>query len=155
MIKRTNRTNFCGVKAIIIISIIVIIIIFAFSILKKNSFPDDYGKASEYAEEIQLTKVLETPEEYDGKLIRVRGICHIAFEGNCIYVSKKDYKSSNSENAVWLDLNHISDEIVYKELEKFTGKEVVIEGVFNGKEHGHFNLYSSELENVNFIGYAQ
>ena len=123
--------------------------------INRNSFPNDYGKSSEYAEESKLTEVLETPEKYDGKLIRVTGICHIAFEGNCIYVSKKDYKRSNWENAVWLDLNHISDEIVYTELERFTGKEVVIEGIFNGKEHGHFSVYSGELEDVSFIGHAQ
>ena len=86
MIKCTNRTNFCGVKAIIIISIIVIIIILAFSMLKKNSFPDDYGKASEYAEEIELTKVLETPEEYDGKLIKIKLNVNITINKNIFFI---------------------------------------------------------------------
>lgn len=131
-----------------------LIILFFIIMLYLNKTPVVYGKCSDDAIIVDITELLESPELYDGELVRVEGVCSIGFESNALYVSKKDYKNKNKDyfNALWLDLDHIPDETVYKDFKKdYVGKNVILEGVFNSKKHGHFGMYPATIENVTFM----
>lgn len=62
--------------------------------------------------------------------------------------SKDDYKRAITKNAVWMALDEKLLEKTYENLKKSNGKYVIIEGIFNSKEKGHFDRYSGTIDNI-------
>lgn len=100
-------------------------------------------------EDISLINLIAFPEKFNKKLIRVIGICEIEFEGNGLYFSESDYDQTITKNAVWLDIDEKLPSMTYEDLKKMNGKYVIIEGVFDAKDKGHFDMYSGSIKEIN------
>jgi len=125
----------------IIISASIILVAFLSIIMNLdkggNGMVLAYGKTSHDAIEVSLINLIATPEQYDGKLVRVIGVGEVKFESNGLYFSKDDYKKVITKNAVWLELDEKLLETTYENLKKSNGKYVLVEGIFNSKKKGH------------------
>lgn len=95
-----------------------------------------------------MINLIATPEKYHGKVVRVIGVVEIKFEGTKICLSKESCEYSLSSNALWMELNYEKIGKTKKELRKYNGRYVLIEGTFNKDYHGHMDMYSGEIENI-------
>lgn len=92
---------------------------------------------------ISLIHLIQHPDVYDHKHVRVIGFASLEFEGTAIYVSKEAYDHSITKNAIWLDVE-LTESIM-----KYHKKYVLVEGVFDKNRFGHLKLYSGTLWHVN------
>lgn len=97
--------------------------------------------------DVSLIQLIANPEEYHGKFIRVIGVGNLEFEGNAVYVNKDDYKYNVFKNGVWIEFGENS--LKYEDAVKYNGKYVIIEGIFNSEEKGHFGMWSGTIEKIN------
>jgi len=79
-----------------------------------------YGKVSQDAIEVSLINLIATPEQYDGKLVRVTGVAKVEFENSGLYLSRDDYKNAITKNAVCLTLDEKLLGTTYENLKKRT-----------------------------------
>lgn len=103
--------------------------------------------AANVTESVSIINLISTPEKYEGKKIRVVGIAKIEFEGNAIYLSKQDLENAYYKNGLWLTLN--SEEM--SKFKKFSGKSVLVEGIFRSKKKGHLGLWSGSLNEISRV----
>jgi len=94
---------------------------------------------------ISLIKLIQTPEIFNSKEIRVIGFAGIEFEHKAIYVSIEDYDNAITKNAIWIDIE-LNDKT--KSLNK---KYVLIEGVFDLTNLGHLKMFSGTITNIERI----
>lgn len=94
--------------------------------------------------DVTMTQLLATPERYDGKLVRVQGVGNLEFEGDALYLSEQDWKYC-TDAAVWISLG---DDISYEEAQKYNGKYVLVEGVFDQADKGHMGLFHGAIRDV-------
>lgn len=141
-------------KRIIIISIVFIIVLVVFSIFgihmfKKHIIESGYGdspnSANMYAENVTMIELITTPEKYDGKLVRVKGVGNLEFEENCIYLSKEDRKYG-TDNCIWIGLGKRATP--YEEAIKYNGEYVILEGIFDKDDCGHMNMFCGSIKNI-------
>jgi hypothetical protein len=119
-------------KVITGLSIVIILLIASISF--ETIFDSrylSYGDFNGDAIDVSIINLIATPEKYDGKLVRVIGICNIEFEANGIYLSTEDYKKGN--NSIWIDPDYEVLQTTKESLKRLNGKYVLIEGVFNHK----------------------
>ena len=90
-----------------------------------------------------LIQLIQSPEQYAAKRVRVMGFASIKFEGRALYVREQDYRNAITKNAVWLSVE-IND--VNKLMHE---RYVLVEGVFSAQEKGHLKLYSGSINQVN------
>ena len=107
-----------------------------------------YRRANQRAIGVSIINLIATPEKYHNKLVRVIGVGRIEFEGNTLYLSKDDYLYGVHKNAIWISVNYKALNTTEKELEKWNGKYVILEGIFNKKNTGHMNMFSGSIENI-------
>src|SRR5258707_6462217 len=88
---------------------------------------------------VSLIQLIANPKEYDGKLVRVGGVASFEFEGNAIYLHKDDMRYCLTNNGLWLDTWSLAKQ-------KFNGKYVSVEAIFNGTLKGHMGLWSGSLQ---------
>ena len=110
--------------------------------------PASYGNANQEASEVSMISLIANPEKYDGKLVRVVGVGRIEFEGNSLYFSKADHDNNITKNALWMNPDYEALQAEENELQKLNGKYVLIEGVFNSGNQGHFGMYSGAVERI-------
>jgi hypothetical protein len=91
---------------------------------------------------ISLIHLIQHPDLYDQKEVRVIGYASLKFEGKAIYISKQDYENAITKNAIWLDVE-LTDAV-----RKLHETYVLAEGVFDKDNLGHLRLYSGTLKNV-------
>lgn len=106
------------------------------------------GVANQRAESVSLMQLILNPEKYHGKLVRVIGVSRIEFEGNGIWFTKEHYKHRVYKNSLWITPDYKSLGVTPQQLEKFNGKYVLMEGVFNKDIHGHMGMNSGALDKV-------
>lgn len=94
---------------------------------------------------ISLITVIQSPDKFDGKAIRVVGLCTFEFEGKAMWVSGEALEQAITKNAVWLDFP-LTDE-----LRAENRKVMIVEGVFSGQRKGHLGLYSGSIEKISRI----
>ena len=92
---------------------------------------------------ISLIHLIQHPDLYHQKNVRVIGYASLKFEGKAIYVSREDYQNGITKNAIWLDVE-LTDEI-----RKYHQMYLLAEGVFDKDNLGHLQMYSGTLRNVN------
>lgn len=92
---------------------------------------------------ISLIHLIQHPDFYDQKHVRVIGFASFGFESTAIYVSKEDYDHAITKNAIWLDVQ-LTDFLM-----KYHQKYVLVEGVFDKNRLGHLKMYSGTLTYVN------
>lgn len=99
-------------------------------------------------EPVSLIQLIENPEEYHGKLVRVIGVSRIEFESDGIWFTKEHYDQNVYMNSLWMEPDYDSLGVTRQQLEQFNGKYVLVEGVFNKNNHGHLGMYSGALEDI-------
>lgn len=66
-------------------------------------------------------------------------------------MSRDDYNYGITENAIWLDIDDGTCSWNSDDLNKMKGNYVIVEGVFNSDEKGHFDMYSGTVEKIKRI----
>lgn len=133
---------------VILMFVIVVVILFFYH---NGLFVNIYNVLNyneENISDVSIINLITTPKDFNKKHIRLEGVLEWGFESCGIYLTIDDYNYGITKNAVWLD---IDDEMYAQrndELNKMNGKYVIVEGVFNSDENGHFDMYSGSIENV-------
>jgi hypothetical protein len=91
---------------------------------------------------ISIITLIQTPEKFHRKRVRIVALCTLEFEGKALWVSKDDLEKAITKNAVWLDVK-LDDKS--KKLHK---KVLIVEGTFDAKRKGHLGMYSGMIEDV-------
>jgi len=91
---------------------------------------------------VSLIHVIQNPELYADKEIRVIGVANIQYEATGLYVSEEDLRNSVTKNGVWLGISS-SDEN-----RKLHGKYVLVEGLFDPTRKGHLGMWSGMIRDV-------
>ena len=96
-------------------------------------------------EDVSMIALIANPNKFNGQKIRLIGYLYLNFEVQAFFLSKNDYENSIMKNALWLSFERKK----LAEYKKGNNKYVLIEGVFNSKEKGHFGMYSGTIESIN------
>ncbi|MCH5188157.1 MAG: hypothetical protein J1F63_07110 [Oscillospiraceae bacterium] len=101
-------------------------------------------------QEVSLIQLIAHPRKYDGRFVRVEGVGSLEFEDTALYLSKYDYEYIVGKNSVWLELyveedGDISD-IVDPDAQD--GEYVLVEGIFNMWNNGHYDMHAGAIEKV-------
>lgn len=113
--------------------------------LIESGYQDGINGANQYAERVTMTQLLAVPERYHGKLVRVIGVGNLEFEGNYIALSKEHYKY-DVDSWIWLELGEKA--IPYKQAQQYNGKYVIVEGIFDMNDRGHFDLFHGTIKEI-------
>ena len=97
------------------------------------------GDAMSEIEFISLIRLIQVPEKYHGKKVRVVGYGVVEFEHKALYVSPDDVRNAVTKNGLWLDLP-INDET-----KKLSGKCLLVEATFDMDNRGHLKMFSGCL----------
>ena len=93
----------------------------------------DVGRASANALSVEFSALLQHPQDYAGKLVRVSGFLRVEFEGKCLYISEEAYLRGGYDACLWVD--------VPLSMTDFDLRMVVLEGTFAPESHGHLGLW--------------
>jgi hypothetical protein len=91
---------------------------------------------------ISLIHLIQHPDLYNEKNVRVIGYASLKFEAKAIYVSKEDYDNAITKNAIWLDVE------LTESVRTLHETYVLAEGVFDKDNLGHLRLYSGTIKSV-------
>jgi hypothetical protein len=94
---------------------------------------------------ISLIRLIQSPDEYNLKQVRVIGFAKLEFEAKALYVTKEDYDNAITKNAIWLDVD------LTEGVRKLNKKYVLVEGVFDKDKLGHLRMYSGTIKAVRRI----
>ena len=125
-------------KVVVICSITILIVGLRFA----------FGKTDHGIESVSLMQLIVNPDKYQDKHVRVIGVSRIEFEGNAIFFTKEHYENRVSENSLWIEPDYKVLESTPQQLKEFNGKYVLVEGVFNKNNKGHFAMNSGALEDI-------
>ncbi|WP_068773573.1 hypothetical protein [Paenibacillus sp. FJAT-26967] len=145
------HSRYQQVKIIMLVCSILLVILLVYMMDQEKEeivVGQSFEEVNQNITEVSIINLISNPEKYDGELIRVVGVANIAFESNALYLSKEDYKNSITKNAVWLKLNYDQLNVTQKVLDKLNGKYVLIEGILNMNNKGHFDKYSGSIEKI-------
>ena len=106
------------------------------------------GEVDLEAISVSIINLIATPERYAGKVVRVKGISNIVFDGTAIYLSSDDLRFGFTKNAIWLDIDFEKLGVTWHDLEQFNGKPVLLEGIFDPTRNGQWGLFSGSITNV-------
>ena len=138
---------------LIIIPIIIVLIVLSFfgakfvkRLIIKSGYDDsEINPYNQFAKDVTMIELLANPNKYDGELIRVSGVGQLQFEGDCLFLSKEDYKYY-TDNRIWLQLSDHATP--YQEAKTYNGKYVLVEGIFDKDDRGHLDLFMGSIKNV-------
>jgi hypothetical protein len=91
---------------------------------------------------VSLIHLIQHPEIYNQKNVRVIGFASLNFEGKAIYVSKADYDNAITKNAIWLDIE------LTEKIKKNHQQYVLVDGIFDQDNLGHLKLYSGTIKHI-------
>ena len=93
-----------------------------------------------------LLELFAHPNRYQGKRVRVWGYVRLEFETTAIYLSKDAHDARVTQEALWIRLL-----TSYAASEKSRSGPAYVEGIFDGRERGHFSLYVGGLVDVKAV----
>jgi hypothetical protein len=135
----------------LVLAVLILLMAIAFS--ASRLVGHDLGSSGHLAvQDVSLINLIATPEKYDGKWVRVEGVCSFEFEGNALFLSREDRKYGFTKNAIWAAYETLGAEpydLAF--MAKFNGRHVLVEGRFDAHHGGHLGLFSGALTNVNRI----
>ena len=91
---------------------------------------------------LSLIRLIQVPEQYHGKRVRVVGYGVVEFERKALYISSEDQKNAVTKNALWLDLP------INEETKKLSRQVLLVEATFDKDRRGHLKRYSGCLASV-------
>lgn len=152
MNKKLLRT--CSIIGVI--SILLIILYFLYR-LEERSLRDVKYRSSDYIEnnfdldftfrEVSIIKLISEPDTYEGKLVKVKGVGKIDYEGNAVYLSRFDYDHFIKKNSIYLKFQKSVKREALIDLKKLNGRVVIVEGYFTNNT-GFMGLHAGTIENV-------
>lgn len=101
------------------------------------------AKSSELSD-VSMVQLIANPEQYDGKPIRLIAFLNLEFEGNALYLHREDFEKSILSNAVWISL----DDQQMRTSRRLSRGYVLVEGIFDAKDRGHFGMFSGSIQRV-------
>ena len=113
--------------------------------LIESGYSETPNSANQYAKDVTMIQLIAAPEKYDGQLVRVIGVGNLEFEGNCISLSKEDLKYCVG-NSIWIELGEKA--LSYEEAQKYNGEYVIIEGIFDKDDCGHWDMFCGSIKNI-------
>jgi hypothetical protein len=102
------------------------------------------GSPKQDAIHVSIIRLIASPKEFDGMIVRVEGFMHLQFEGDAIYLHKEDYDRTLTKNGLWLGATGA----MRNEMLKMNDCYVLIEGEFSSGDHGHMGLWSGAILDV-------
>jgi hypothetical protein len=94
---------------------------------------------------VSIVQLIVNPERYDGKRIQLIGFLRIEFEGTALYLHREDYERGIEKNALWIN---IPTGMSKAQSDAVNGQYVICLGTFDAAHHGHMDLFSGEIKNV-------
>ena len=91
---------------------------------------------------ISLVHLIQHPDKYHGKKVRVIGVATFKFEAKALYFYRDDQDHAVTKNAVWLSVELTEERL------KLHQKYVLVEGVFDQENLGHLKLYSGAITEI-------
>jgi len=95
--------------------------------------------------DVSIVQLIATPDAWEGKLVRVRGFCRVAFEETGLFLHREDSDVLNTWNGVWLDIDPAS-------YQKLNEKFAFAVGRFTARSHGHLGAWSGTIREVRKLG---
>ncbi|MBR2445805.1 MAG: helix-turn-helix transcriptional regulator [Clostridia bacterium] len=106
-----------------------------------------FGSLSDnYVVDVSMTELIATPERYHGVKVRLTAVGNLDFEGNYISASTEAWENHTNDR-IWIELG---EQLAPhgERLRRYNGEYVIIEGVFNMHDKGHFNMFQGALHDV-------
>ena len=123
----------------------------ALAIATVASLPGAYAQPMVDYESISLINLIATPERYEKKKVVVSGWINLNLEDMTLCLAKV---VPSGKECVWIELEDGNMEAFKKRLSQWQqhdGKLVVVHGVFNKENQGHFGGSSGALEKIERI----
>ena len=117
-------------------------------VYKKQKKYVSFGIHKSDAENVSIIDLIANPDKYHGRNVMIKGVVRLQFESNAIYLTKDCYNNRLSKNALWISLDEKTLKTDLRKLRKYNGKYVLVEGVFDKTNKGHFGMYSGTIKNV-------
>lgn len=95
-----------------------------------------------------IKELVDHPDKYDEKVVRIRGFLNLGFEGTAIYIQKSDYEKHNYKNSIWVSLSGRDLSLLKSQC---NNKFASIIGTFKSGQNGHFGLFSGSLVSIRRI----
>jgi hypothetical protein len=95
--------------------------------------------------DVSIVQLIATPAVWEGKYVRVRGYCRVAFEETGLYLHREDSDILNTRNGIWLDI----DPAAHKQL---NDKYAFVVGRFTSRSRGHLGAWSGTVRDVQKLG---
>ena len=136
--------------SILIVIILAMVLFFGFKFVKRAIINTGYSDhevnpSNHFAKRVTMLELIVNPHKYHGELIRVSGVGQLEFEGDCIFLSKEDYKYY-TDKCIWVDLSDRATP--YEEAKKFNGRYVIVEGIYDMYDKGHFGMFCGTIKNA-------
>ena len=93
---------------------------------------------------VSIIQLLANPEQYEGKVVTLRGYVHLEFESNSISLHKEDYDHSIYSNGLWLN----GDKCSNPDGSSFTSGYAEVVGRFTTQFRGHMGLWYGSISEV-------
>ena len=99
-----------------------------------------------YVVDVSMIDLIATPERYHGVKVRLIAVGNLDFEGNYISASKEAWENYTNDR-IWIELG---EQLAPhgERLRRYNGEYVIIEGVFDMYDKGHFAMFQGALHNV-------
>lgn len=99
-----------------------------------------------YVVDVSMIDLIATPERYHGVKVRLVAVGNLDFEGNCISASKEAWENYTNDR-IWIELG---EQLAPhgERLRRYNGEYVIIEGVFDMYDKGHFAMFQGALHDV-------
>jgi hypothetical protein len=91
---------------------------------------------------LSIINLIATPEKYDNKIVRVIGFLNLEPEGNALYLHSEDYAKALKQNCIPITIE------INSETKKFSGKYVLIEGLFRSINDPRYIIASGYIEKI-------
>jgi hypothetical protein len=88
---------------------------------------------------LNFTRIIESPDKFDGKEIEISGIYYDQFENIAIYLNR----NSGTGEAMWVDMLDARVDL--------NGKRIKLKGRFNRNDKGHLRQYLGTIKEVKVI----
>jgi hypothetical protein len=108
----------------------------------------------EFGTHVSIINLIATPEKYHGEKVLVDGYMVFDFESNGLYLTKGSADNSMTKDALWLSLEEFFDKLpeeVGGGYLRLNESYVMVEGVFDAEDKGHFDLYSGAISKISRI----
>jgi len=93
-------------------------------------------------ESVSMIQLISTPQNFEGRKVRLYGFARMRFEDFGVYLTRDDMEHGNGKNGLWLGLGRDP------KAKKLDGHYVLVFGVFTAKDKGHKGANSGALDYI-------